>query len=618
MGDSSLAASGRRSRVAGAFAFIAWLILALTLPLSALTLNVFKVAGFPLGFWIAAQGALIGLAILSLLQIRRFPLHEADRSKSRPMALAAETISGAGLVGFTGTIAIMGQDGLAFPLGVSAGLAFLAIFIAPRLADENYRSLSGYFKQRFDSGVAQAVAVVVVMIAGILIVAAELKGAGYALSVISGLDLIIAVAVTAIAIAAIWLATARLAGLMSSAWLYPVVLVGLLAVISLLALKVTGFDLPYIGFGQALQQLDNAELNLLEQGLADAQFLNSMTSAFLQLNMLSYAGVVLGIACGLAVLPKVINRHVVGRTAGAAVRSTAYGLALLVLVLTALPALATYARLAVTQAVTAGISVSQLPQWTALPGIKVCAEGSGDVMARVTACATVPDHPGTLRLQDVALTADAYPFAGTLLGEYSLVLTGAFALIAIVAAIVSVRATLDANDDTSSTVQKSILAAGILAASTLLAILSGLDITTLFTAGLVVAGASLFPALALGLLWKRMTGAGAIISMLTGLIIAVSYLFGPHCFPDQFFALTGALSNSPTWMVEEIGALQQSLGEAADAQQRLQIESQIRDYQLSLANWWGVKPSGSAIFAIPAALLTGFAVSFVHSLFKTR
>ena len=41
-----------------------WIVLAILLPLSALTLNAFHLGKLPLGFWLTAQGVLIGLVVL--------------------------------------------------------------------------------------------------------------------------------------------------------------------------------------------------------------------------------------------------------------------------------------------------------------------------------------------------------------------------------------------------------------------------------------------------------------------------------------------------------------------------------------------------------------------------
>ena len=67
MVQGDIAGASRPSGRLTLASLVAWLILALALPLSALTLDFVHIGGFPLGFWIAAQGALIGLAMLAVV-----------------------------------------------------------------------------------------------------------------------------------------------------------------------------------------------------------------------------------------------------------------------------------------------------------------------------------------------------------------------------------------------------------------------------------------------------------------------------------------------------------------------------------------------------------------------
>ena len=53
------------------------------------------------------------------------------------------------ILGFTGYIAAMGYDGLALPLGMVAGVALLAILVAPRFVLYPVQSISGFFAVRY-------------------------------------------------------------------------------------------------------------------------------------------------------------------------------------------------------------------------------------------------------------------------------------------------------------------------------------------------------------------------------------------------------------------------------------------------------------------------------------
>ncbi len=52
-------------------ALIAWVFFALVLPWAAQSLSIIEIMGFPLGFFMAAQGSLIALFLIGLLSARR-------------------------------------------------------------------------------------------------------------------------------------------------------------------------------------------------------------------------------------------------------------------------------------------------------------------------------------------------------------------------------------------------------------------------------------------------------------------------------------------------------------------------------------------------------------------
>ncbi|MET0639733.1 MAG: sodium/substrate symporter small subunit, partial [Hyphomicrobium sp.] len=134
---------------------LVWLILAVALPLSALTLNIFHFGGFPLGFWIAAQGAILGLVALVIVYAQRSGGTSPRESIGPALVFAGEIVGAAALLGFTGYIAAIGYDGLALPLGMVAGVALLAILIAPRFVLYPVQSIGGFFAMRYGGSLAR-------------------------------------------------------------------------------------------------------------------------------------------------------------------------------------------------------------------------------------------------------------------------------------------------------------------------------------------------------------------------------------------------------------------------------------------------------------------------------
>ena len=122
MTSEDVAGASRPTRRLTIVSVIIWALLAFALPLAALTLNALQVAGFPLGFWFAAQGAFMGL--IALVWVFRWRAGGEGQREGivAPLVFAGEVISSAGFIGFAGMVAALGYDGLAYPLGTAAGL----------------------------------------------------------------------------------------------------------------------------------------------------------------------------------------------------------------------------------------------------------------------------------------------------------------------------------------------------------------------------------------------------------------------------------------------------------------------------------------------------------------
>lgn len=79
MGEAQVASNaqptdGAASSVGARFpylALLAWMFFALAVPWGAQSLNVVEVLGFPLGYFMAAQGSLIALLLVAVLSARR-------------------------------------------------------------------------------------------------------------------------------------------------------------------------------------------------------------------------------------------------------------------------------------------------------------------------------------------------------------------------------------------------------------------------------------------------------------------------------------------------------------------------------------------------------------------
>ncbi len=124
-----------------------------------------------------------------------------------------------------------------------------------------------------------------------------------------------------------------------------------------------------------------------------------------------------------------------------------------------------------------------------------------------------------------------------------------------------------------------------------------------------LAAAGLFPALVLGIWWKRTTTAGAIAGIAAGFAVCVYYLVATRYFAPSFYETWGWLSNATAEGAARYAELKAAVAAAAPDAQAAAFKAFDTHAQV-LANWWGIKNISAAAFGLPV----GFAVMIVVSL----
>lgn len=631
MGLGDIAGASRPSGRLLLASLLIWLILAIALPLSALTLNVFRFGSFPLGFWIAAQGAIIGLVALVAVYAWRaggVPVSEGIRPA---LVFAGEIVGAVALLGFTGYIAAMGYDGLALPLGMVAGVALLAILVAPRFVLYPVQSISGFFAIRYGGSLTRRLAFLIALVATGLLLAADIRAGSLALQSLTGMPLHQAILGLALAIAVIWLAGTFLAPAKMSGGLgFVAVFVGLLATLIALAVFSSGSPVPHFSLGSALESHANLNQALVVNRLSDVKSLTPMTSPFLQLSMRNFAGLLLAVALGVVAAPHLLGRHVSQSAVapGGAVKRTAVALVAVAILIASLPPLAIYSRIGFEEVMSKGIEIAAIPQSFAeassLGWVKVCDQTSLATADLAAACAKASGQRGFLRLQDLAFTTDGFVVAAPLISglspmlEYPLllgvvlasVLVGNALLASIVVADGEIRTTRDGRspglDFRSVTIGISLLVA-----AALVAVYAAIGTGLLAAEGFALLAAGIFPSLVLGLHWRHMNAAGAIAAMLVGSLITAAYLLGVHIWPVELFSISGALSDAPPMAAKHFAELQAALAAATTPEAEALARAALVKHVTTIANWGGLKPAAITLVAVPAGFIAGLLISLL-------
>ena len=630
MTERDVQGASRPSRRLIVISLIAWMVLVLALPLSALTLNFVKFAGFPLGFWTTAVFVLIALATLAMIFAARAGGDATGEGIVPSLRMAAEAIGSAGVIGCTGAIATLGYDGLAFPLGIAAGLALLAICVAPRFALYPVSTIGGFFKARYGGLWPRRLALAVAGIASVGLLAADLRGGALAIQGMLAMDYATAIAIATVALAAVWLVRSLVAMPSGRGVTFAILLVLFLIPVFALTVFQGRLPMPLFVYGYGLEDLANLEQKLIINKLADVRALKPMSSPFLVLSKANFAGIVLALALGIAALPYLLGRHLSQAVVspGAATRRAGLSLVWVVWFLLALAAYAVFDRIGVDDLIAKGIETTVLPSAlvdaSGRGWVSICGVSSFSAADIVAACSKSQGHRGFLRLQDLAFTSDGFavaaPWISGLPMAAFLPLWIAAALASLVTghAIVAGFLAADAEarragsvDAAALDVRSVVLAVLLLLAALIVAMIGTAEIPELVSEALALIASGLFPPLILGLFWRRMTAAGAVTSMIVGFSVTGLYIAGARYFPAAMFDWTGALSDAATGAVKKFADLKAAVAAATSDDVHAAAKAALSHHASGLANWWGLKPAAGALMGIPAGFLAGAAVSLL-------
>jgi cation/acetate symporter len=447
------------------------------------------------------------------------------------LVLAVGALGGAGFLGLTGAFFAVGYDALCLSLGISAGLVFMGVLLAPFLRKSGDYTVPSYLSRRFESRTLRVVAAAVLTVPLLLLLAAEARFAAYASAKLTGQPeeaMGLAVVVCA--------ATMVLAGgLRSHTWSGSAkamaALVALAVPATIVALMLTNLPLPQMTHGNTLRVLSRMEeargLPILTApplafdfpGHGVEPLVKRFIHAFGGVGSVAFALTLLATAAGIAGSPSLLMRP--GSTPGVHEARKSFGWAVLIAgaVLLTLPAVAIYLRVLLLDQVV-GQPIARLPSWFhTLKDLGV---------------ATIDPTGPTARLVDIGFDRDAVLFALAYAAGFPQVLVYlslagglAAALLALASALMASAAIVSEDivhglRAEPATETARVLAArgalgGVALVAVWLAIAAPADPLRLFLWSLAYSGSAVFPVLLLSIWWKRITAWGAIAGLLAGL-----------------------------------------------------------------------------------------------------
>lgn len=599
-----------------------WAVFALAVHLAAPLLNSIQVLGFPLAYYVAAQGALIVFAVLGfwIAAPWRQPTSSRIGTLLPGISIGGLWGSGALTVAVVGALYAYGYDGLAFVLGLSGGFVLIACLIAPAFSASGATSFEDFLMKRTGSPVAARGAAMMAAICLVLLLSAEFEVARrLAAPLFTSGDVGSSIAaVAAAALAAVVVACARrlpAQGLQAASYLLILLAVTLVAG----AMSLSAFDipLPQLAYGLGLRDLTALERSLILDGVSDPSLVRPFVKPNTSFSAENFLSLSLSLMLGAAAMPHLLSRIGSAGPDPAPRHATAWALFFVVLLLITLPAIAVFAKLDVYSAIARGMRLDTAPAWLVQQpyslSAALCAKG----------CA---EPGGRLHVEDVTIDPEAILLAAPVIAQMpaflgwllsaSLALAAALSagyLLAVITRMLSVwaPATLAAERPSPYVSGAASIAVAVVFATLAAIATIGLeaDLMTRLSWSLSLAASGLFPMLILAAILPRASSIGLAVGGIAGFAVAAYYLAGTQAFPSHFLALWQDYSNMPLWRFEELEEVRQSCADGVSGACK-EAESLARQ----LANWWGIDPRAVGVIGAPVGLIVACLASLPKGL----
>ena len=137
------------------------------------------------------------------------------------------------------------------------------------------------------------------------------------------------------------------------------------------------------------------------------------------------------------------------------------------------------------------------------------------------------------------------------------------------------------------------------------------DILSMVAWAFSLAAAGIFPALVLGVWWKRANTAGCIVGMILGFGICLYYLVGTRYFAVSFHEMWAWLGTATPAQLANFAKLKAAWLAAPEGAAKLAAWTALDANAQTIASWWGVRNISCALFGLPVGFLSIFLVSLM-------
>ena len=469
------------------------------------------------------------------------------------MATAADWMSAASFISMAGIISFAGYDGAVYLMGWTGGYVLLALLLAPYLRKFGKFTVPDFIGDRYYSNTARFVAVVCALLVSFTYVAGQMRGVGLVFSRFLEVDINTGVIIGMIIV----LFYAVLGGMKGITYTqvaqYCVLIFAFMVPAIFISIQMTGNPIPQLGFGGEL--VDEPGIYLLDKldGLSTDLGFAEYTEG--SKSLIDVFAITLALMVGTAGLPHVIVRFFTVKLVKDARKSAGIALLLIAVLYTTAPAVAVFARTNMIETVS-NQPYNSVPDWFKkweATGLIEYFDKNNDGLIQYVANEKnneliVDNDIMVLANPEIAKLPD-WVIALVAAGALAAALSTAAGLLLVISASVS-------HDLIKKMINPNITEKGELLAARLSAIVAvcvagyfGINppgfVAATVALAFGLAAASFFPAIILGIFYKKMNKEGAITGMIIGVLLMLFYMtkfkfgwFGGGTKDDWWFGIS--------------------------------------------------------------------------------
>ncbi|MBP0905742.1 sodium:solute symporter family protein [Mariniflexile gromovii] len=448
------------------------------------------------------------------------------------MATAADWMSAASFISMAGIISFAGYDGAVYLMGWTGGYVLLALLLAPYLRKFGKFTVPDFIGDRYYSNSARMVGVFCALLVSFTYVAGQMRGVGLVFSRFLEVDINTGVIIGMIIV----LFYAVLGGMKGITYTqvaqYCVLIFAFMVPAIFISIQMTGNPIPQLGFGSTL--VDGSGTYLLDKldGLSTDLGFAEYTEG--SKSMIDVFAITLALMVGTAGLPHVIVRFFTVKRVKDARKSAGLALLLIAILYTAAPAVSVFARTNLIETVS-NQPYATMPEWFKkweTTGLIVFDDKNNDGHIQYLADATknelmVDNDIMVLANPEIANLPD-WVIALVAAGALAAALSTAAGLLLVISSSVS-------HDLIKKMINPNISEKGELIAARLSAVVAvcvagyfGINppgfVAATVALAFGLAAASFFPAIILGIFYKKMNKEGAIAGMVVGISSMLFYM----------------------------------------------------------------------------------------------